>query len=85
MDAADKDDGSGVPRPHRRENFLGKQDGTDKVGLHHFLLDFGSNLIIEGTDSKSATDHHNVDKAEELERILEMTEFAKHNRNDVFK
>ena len=85
LDAADKNDGSRVPRPHRRENFLGKQDGTEIVGLHHFLLDFRGNLIIEGTDSKSATNHHNVDKSEELERILEMNEFVKHNRNDIFK
>lgn len=85
MDAADKNDGSRVPRPHRRENFLGKQDRTEIVGLHHFLLDFGGNLIIEGTDSKSATDYHNVDKPEELERILEMNEFVQYNGNDIFK
>ena len=85
MDAADKNDGSGVLRPHRRENLLGKQDGTEKVGLHHFLLDFGSDFIIEGTDSKSAAHYHNVDTTEELERILEMAEFAKHNGNHVFK
>ena len=85
MDAADKNDGSRVPRPHRRENFLGKQDGTEIVGLHHSLLDFGGNLIIKGTDSKSATDHHNVDESKELERILEMNEFVQYNGNDIFK
>ena len=85
LDTADENDGSGVPRPHRREDFLDKQDGTEKVRLHHFLLDFGSDFIVESTDSKSATDYHNVDKSEELQRILEMTEFVKHNRNDIFK
>ena len=66
LDAADKYDRSAVARTHRRKDGLRKENGTRVVGLEHLLLDLRRRLIVVGTDSETAADHRNVNRAEEL-------------------